>query len=432
MGIAKEKLRLGERSFLEQITISARKLNMPVAVIRRDVIPGLGPLSGIYTAFKQNTCDAGLFLSCDMPLITREFLSELNRAFLKKRKALFTREQDKAGFPLILPASALSIVQQQLTEKDYSLRRLAHRLNAAFFPVAGNCAEQLINVNTPADYKRAQRFWRKAEQVRKQTVLEIKNVNVRRGTNHLVHDLDWCIKRGEHWVILGANGSGKTTLLNALLGYITPTSGEILLLGEEYGESEWPELRKKIGLVSSTIRQMMPESEPAWITVASGKYAMSDYWGTPKANDKKDALTILKQIECEYISERPWCYLSQGERQRALIGRALMAKPSLLILDEPCAGLDPAAREHFLQFLQRMARRRTAPSLVLVTHHVEEIMPIFTHVLLLKGGRKFGEGRVRDVLASSKLSDAFSSRIELRKQNNRYSLQVKGKRGVII
>src|SRR5690606_35551682 len=163
----------------------------------------------------------------------------------------------------------------------------------------------------------------------------------------------------EHWVILGANGSGKTSLLSALTGYLMPTAGEISVLGHRYGETDWRELRTRIGIVSSSVRQMMAEEEPALEIVVSGKYAVIDFWGRPKKADRSRARQILKQIECSHLAERPWRVLSQGERQRILIGRSLMASPKLLILDEPCAGLDPAAREHFLGFIERLGRRKS-------------------------------------------------------------------------
>src|SRR5688500_5600320 len=179
--------------------------------------------------------------------------------------------------------------------------------------------------------------------------------------------------------ILGANGSGKTSLLNALTGYMTPTAGRITVLGRTFGRADWRELRLHIGLVSSSIRQMMANDEPALFTVASGKYAMIDFWGKLTRQDKSQAERILRQIECAHLVRRTWQVLSQGERQRVLIGRALMAKPSLLILDVPCAGLDPVARERFLLFIERLGRARNAPTIVLVTHHVEEITPVFSH-----------------------------------------------------
>jgi len=224
--------------------------------------------------------------------------------------------------------------------------------------------------------------------------------------------------------MLGANGSGKTSLLSALTGYLTPSGGEIVVLNQRYGESDWRELRRQIGLVSSCVRQMMPEFEPALETVVSGKYAMIDFWGKPGAADRARAARILEQIECGHLAERRWLVLSQGERQRVLIGRALMADPPVLILDEPCAGLDPIAREHFLQFLNRLGRKKAGPTLVLVTHHVEEIMPVFSHVLLLKAGNVLAGGGKRSVLRSRLLSAAFESPVSLRAKNGRYSLTV--------
>jgi iron complex transport system ATP-binding protein len=257
--------------------------------------------------------------------------------------------------------------------------------------------------------------------------LEISNLRIQRDGVVILDDVNWRVEHGQHWAILGANGSGKTSLLSALTGYLMPTAGEISLLGETYGKSDWRELRKKIGLVSSSVRQMMADDEPALETVASGKYAMIDFWGRVSRAEKSQALKLLWQVECEYLAERPWRVLSQGERQRILIGRALMAKPRVLILDEPCAGLDPAAREHFLQFIQRLGARKNSPTLVLVTHHVEEIMPVFSHLLVLKNGKILAAGKKSAVLNSKNLSSAFGTRMQLRHEKNRFALTVVAK-----
>jgi iron complex transport system ATP-binding protein len=261
----------------------------------------------------------------------------------------------------------------------------------------------------------------------KRPVLEISNLRIQRDGVVILDNVNWRVERGQHWVILGANGSGKTSLLSALTGYLMPTAGEISLLGETYGESDWRELRKKIGIVSSSVRQMMADDEPAIETVASGKYAMIDFWGRVSRAEKSQALKLLRQVECEYLAERSWGVISQGERQRVLIGRALMARPRVLILDEPCAGLDPAAREHFLQFIQRLgarSRSRGTPTLVLVAHHVEEIMPVFSHLLVLKDGKVLAAGEKSSVLKTKLLSTAFAARLRLGKIKNRHSMNV--------
>jgi iron complex transport system ATP-binding protein len=263
-------------------------------------------------------------------------------------------------------------------------------------------------------------------------VLSIERLCIRRGATEILRAVSWRVERGQHWAMLGANGSGKTSLLSALTGYLTPTDGEINLLGRRFGHADWRELRKHVGLVSSAVRQMMADGEPALETVVSGKYAMIDFRGHATRADRARATLLLRQVECAQLAERPWGVLSQGERQRVLIGRALMAKPRLLILDEPCAGLDPAAREHFLQFLQRLGRSKTSPTLVLVTHHVEEIMPVFSHVIVLRDGRVIAAGKKSEAFSVGVLARAFNAKVALRKLRGRYAMRVSPRRGVVI
>src|ERR1700761_6845083 len=197
-------------------------------------------------------------------------------------------------------------------------------------------------------------------------IFEVEKLRVERDAV-ILHEVNWRVEAGQHWVILGANGSGKTSLLSAMTGYLPLTAGTISVLGETYGKTDWRNLRTRIGIVSSAINQLMPAHETSLDAIISGQRAMIGLWGDTAADDRTRALDILKQIEADTIAGRPWRFLSQGEPQRVLIGRALMARPELLILDEPCAGLDPVAREQFLQFLERLARTRGAPTLVLGT-----------------------------------------------------------------
>jgi len=255
-------------------------------------------------------------------------------------------------------------------------------------------------------------------------ILEVQSLRIQRDGTPILKDVSWRVEPGQNWVVLGPNGCGKTSLLAALTGYLMPTAGEIDLLGQRFGQADWRELRTRIGIVSSSIRQLMADSEPALESVASGKYAMIDFWGRPTRADRKRALEILARIECSHLAERPWAVLSQGERQRILIGRALMSDPRLLILDEPCAGLDPVAREHFLQFLRRLAATSDAPALILVTHHVEEIVDCFTHALLMRAGSIVASGPANRCLTTRLLSQTLGETVRLTKREGRYALTV--------
>ena len=255
-------------------------------------------------------------------------------------------------------------------------------------------------------------------------VLVVTGLHVQRGRTAILRGVDWRVAPGEHWVILGANGSGKTSLLNALTGFLSPTAGEISLLGKIYGESDWRELRLKIGVVTSAFGAAIPPAEQALDTVVSGKFAQLDLWHPGTRADRVAAMKLLRFVGLARMAQREWTYLSQGERQRVLIARALMARPRLLILDEPCAGLDPVARGKFLAFVEQVARRRNAPALVLVTHHVEEITPAFTHTLLLRGGRVVAAGPRCAVLTSANLSATFGAPLRLARRSGRLRLEI--------
>jgi iron complex transport system ATP-binding protein len=254
-------------------------------------------------------------------------------------------------------------------------------------------------------------------------IFEVENLRIEREAV-ILHDVNWRVERGQHWVILGANGSGKTSLLSALTGYLMPTRGEIRIGAARYGAADWRKVREAIGLVSTSLGQQIEPDQTTRDIILSGQDAQINLWRRPRAAEHKHATRVLRQVHAIHLADRQWCYLSQGERQRVLIGRALMAPLRMLILDEPAAGLDPVAREDFLKFLSVFAKQRHAPTLVLVTHHVEEIAPLVTHVLLLRRGKTLAAGPRDEVLTSANLTATFGAPVKVRRSFGRYRLEV--------
>lgn len=254
-------------------------------------------------------------------------------------------------------------------------------------------------------------------------VLRVAGIEFRRG-RPILKGIDWTVAPGENWCILGPNGCGKSSLINIITGYDSATSGSIEIDGARFGDDDWREVRKRVGIVASTLTTLLESGEHVLEVIASGRDAKLNLWEIPPAALVKEARALLKRMGCGYLAGGLWGPLSQGEKQKVLICRALMAQFRVLILDEPCAGLDPVAREQFLHWMQTLITKPAAPSLVMVTHHVEEILPSITHVLMLRDGRVLAAGSKKTVLTSTNLSTLYGSPVKISRVKDRYYLRL--------
>ena len=258
-------------------------------------------------------------------------------------------------------------------------------------------------------------------EVNPDAVLQMQDVTVQRGTKVLLDSVDWTVELDERWVVLGANGAGKTTLLQIAAAQLHPSDGIVYILGERMGGVDLFELRPRIGLTSAALAQRIPNRELVGDIVISAGYSVLGRWREAYGRtDRRRATRILAQLGVSGLRERPFGTLSEGERKRVQIARALMTDPEMLLLDEPAAGMDLGGREDLLRRLTRLARRADAPASVLVTHHVEEIPVGTTHALLLKDGIVVASGLIRDVLTDQTLSETFGLPVLLERVAGRY------------
>ncbi|MEU4319587.1 ABC transporter ATP-binding protein [Nocardia fluminea] len=252
-------------------------------------------------------------------------------------------------------------------------------------------------------------------------LIDFSDVTIRRSGRTLVGPVSWQVELDERWVVLGPNGAGKTSLLRMAAAELHPTSGNANLLGETLGRVDVSELRPRIGLSSAAVASRIPVDEKVSDLVVSAGYAVLGRWRERYEDiDTERAVDMLETLGAEHLSDRTYGTLSEGERKRVLIARALMTDPELLLLDEPAAGLDLGGREELVERLGDLAADPDAPAMVLVTHHVEEIPPGFTHALLLKEGEVVGQGLLGDVLTAENLSNAFSQSIALDRVDGRW------------
>ncbi|WP_231943891.1 ABC transporter ATP-binding protein [Aeoliella mucimassa] len=253
-------------------------------------------------------------------------------------------------------------------------------------------------------------------------MIELQAVDYTQQETEIIRQVSWQLRTGEHWAILGPNGSGKTTLLKLACGYEWPSGGRVLRHGEELIDlREW---RKRIGWIANDLVGKVPKRDLALETVVTGRTAQVGlrYLPTfkPSEQDFADAAERLQEISCSHLAEKPFGVLSQGERQQVLFARARMADPVLLVLDEPCAGMDPGVRERFLAWLDAQLSKPDGPTTLLVTHHVEEIMPSITHTLLMSDGEIAQAGPTSEVVSKATIESAYQTKLaELRELGGR-------------
>ena len=259
-------------------------------------------------------------------------------------------------------------------------------------------------------------------------VVDLAGVTIVRGGATLIDDITLRIDEADRWVVIGPNGAGKTTLLQVLAAQIHPTAGVAGLLGEVLGTVDVFELRPRIGLTSAALAERIPRSERVRDVVVSASYAVVGRWRESYDDlDHARAVELLEQLQIDRLADRTFGTLSEGERKRVQIARALMTDPELLLLDEPAAGLDLAGRESLVRTLGELAQDPYAPAAVLVTHHVEEIPAGITHALLLRQGRIVAEGPLTETLTAETLSTTFDLPLALSHTDGRWAARARSR-----
>jgi iron complex transport system ATP-binding protein len=253
-------------------------------------------------------------------------------------------------------------------------------------------------------------------------VVELADVSIVRNGSTLISDISWEVDEADRWVVIGPNGAGKTTLLQVISAQIHPSSGVAGVLGEVLGTVDVFELRPRIGLTSAALAERIPRGERVHDVVVSASYAVVGRWREQYDElDHERADELLAQLRIDGLANRTFGTLSEGERKRVQIARALMTDPELLLLDEPAAGLDLAGRETLVNTLAELAQDDYAPASILVTHHVEEIPSGITHAMLLKGGKIVAAGPLRDTLTAGNLTKTFDVELSLVENDGRWS-----------
>lgn len=257
-------------------------------------------------------------------------------------------------------------------------------------------------------------------------VLDFNNITVIRDQKPILNNVDWQVQSDQRWVIIGPNGAGKTTLLRVAASQIHPSTGTAKLLGSTLGQVNVFDLRTRIGFASNAMSSHIPNSEPVLDAVMTASYGITGRWNEKYDDvDERRARRVLAEWQLDDLADRAFGTLSDGEKKRAQIARAVMPDPELLLLDEPVASLDMAAREHTISVLGNYASAPTAPAIIMVTHHIEEVPAGFTHALILSRGQVYAAGEIDSTLTTEKISGAFGFGLEVSKEGGRFRVKAR-------
>lgn len=255
-------------------------------------------------------------------------------------------------------------------------------------------------------------------------IIDLQNVSYRRNGKTILDNINWQVEAGEHWIILGLNGCGKTTLLNLINGYIFPAfGGKANVLGYEFGSCPIADLRKHIGWISNSLSENLPVNDKPRDIILSGKFASIGLWDEVSDEDIAQADAIMEKLNISKLRDRTYGSLSQGEKQKVIIGRALISDPDIIIFDEACNGLDIFAKKDLYQIIEKLAEDKK--SIFFVTHNTDEILPMFNKALLIKEGKIHSNGDLKEVIQLENLQDFYGSDVDVFERNDRFFIFAK-------
>lgn len=257
------------------------------------------------------------------------------------------------------------------------------------------------------------------------SVITLSNVTLVREGITLLNEVSWKVEQGQHWALIGQNGSGKTLTLRVVCGYLWPTQGSVEVLDQRFGSCDVRELRKRIGWVTPALQfQLLQRNFKVEDIVLSGCFASLGLYDEPSDELRALAEEKMQFMSCEHLADRQFTTLSTGEQKRVVLARALAAQPELLILDEPCTGLDLVSREEFLHAVEKLGAQADGPSVIYVTHHVEEIMPFISHCLLMKDRSVYCAGEKEKIMKERSLGEVLGAPLKIEHRNGRHFAQV--------